>query len=148
LLDFGLANFLDRISFKAPKSADKIAKYRQSMAKFERPINELDFKNEKPEILRKEEEYLYKYMQMKPERKPKRQADPDAEESEDPELEEFAAKEIEAQMKRMQGGDIDDDEDLSGFEDEAGESDMGEDQDAEVEDDFFSGEDLQEVELD
>lgn len=72
LLDFGLANFLDRISFKAPKSAEKIAKYRQSMAKFEKPINEVDFKREKPEIQRKEEEYLYKYMQMKPEKKPKK----------------------------------------------------------------------------
>lgn len=62
LLDFGLSNFLDRISFKAPKSADKIAKHRQSMAKFEKPVNEIDFKTEKPDTLRKEEEYLYKYM--------------------------------------------------------------------------------------
>jgi hypothetical protein len=64
LLDFGLSNFLDRISFKAPKSAEKIAKHRQSMAKFEKPINEVDFKTEKLE--RKEEEYMYKYIQMKP----------------------------------------------------------------------------------
>ena len=28
LLDFGLGNFLDRISYKTPKSADKIAKFR------------------------------------------------------------------------------------------------------------------------
>ena len=50
LLDFGLANFLDRISFKQPKSAEKLAKHRQSMAKFEKPVNEIDFTNEKPEI--------------------------------------------------------------------------------------------------
>lgn len=94
LLDFALSNFLDRIAFKAPKSADKIAKYRQSMAKFERPVNEIDFETEKPEILRKEEEYLYKYVQMKP-KKPKKKeaADP---EDEDAELEDFAQKEIEA----------------------------------------------------
>ena len=92
LLDFGQANFLDRISFKAPKSADKIAKYRQSMAKFERPINEIDFETEKPEILRKEEEYLYKYVQMKP-KKPKKATNA---EEEDAELSDFAYKEIEA----------------------------------------------------
>jgi len=57
------------------------------MAKFEKPVNEIDFANEKPELLRKEEEYLYKYMQMKPAKKPKRQVELG---EEDPELEEFA----------------------------------------------------------
>ncbi len=32
LLDFGLSNFLDRISYKTPKDADKINKHRQRMA--------------------------------------------------------------------------------------------------------------------
>jgi hypothetical protein len=40
LLDFGLSNFLDRIAYKNPKSSDKIAKYRQRMAQYERPANE------------------------------------------------------------------------------------------------------------
>lgn len=67
------------------------------MAKFERPINEIDFKTEKPDLLRKEEEYMYKYMQMKPERKPKKAAaEEELLDEEDPELEAFATKEIEA----------------------------------------------------
>jgi hypothetical protein len=45
LLDFGLANFLDRISFKAPKSAEKITQHRQRMAQFEMPVNELDLED-------------------------------------------------------------------------------------------------------
>lgn len=87
------------------------------MAKFEKPVNEIDFATEKPEMLRKEEEYLYKYVQMKPAKKQKRQVEDG---DEDDELEEFANKEIEAEMKRMQGG-IDDsvDEDLSGEEPES-----------------------------
>ncbi len=118
LLDFGLANFLDRISFKQPKSAEKLAKHRQSMAKFEKPVNEIDFTNEKPEILRKEEEYLYKYMQMKPAKIPKRQVEYG---EEDAELEEFANQEIEAEMKRMQGkiDESDDDANFSGEEQES-----------------------------
>lgn len=40
LLDFGLSNFLDRISYKTPKTDDKIKKHRQRMAQFERPVNE------------------------------------------------------------------------------------------------------------
>ena len=38
LLDFGLSNFLDRISYKSPKTAEKIKKHRQRMAQFEKPI--------------------------------------------------------------------------------------------------------------
>lgn len=98
------------------------------MAKFEKPVNEIDFKAEKPELLRKEEEYLYKYMKMKPERKPKKDAVEFGSDEEDPSLEAFAAREIEAQMKRMQGGDIDEESDNSDFDGEASESDIeGED---------------------
>ena len=46
LLDFGLANFLDRISYKNPKSLDKLAaKFSSSrrMAATEQPINLYDF---------------------------------------------------------------------------------------------------------
>ncbi len=39
LLDFGLSNFLDRISYKSPKTAEKIKKHRQRMAQFEKPVN-------------------------------------------------------------------------------------------------------------
>jgi ribosome biogenesis protein MAK21 len=49
LLDFGLSNFLDRISFKQPKTEDKIKRDRQRMAAFEKPINQVDFeRGEKP----------------------------------------------------------------------------------------------------
>jgi hypothetical protein len=62
-LDFGLANFLDRISYKNPKSADKLAKFKsnQRMSATEKPINTYDFANEKPTQQREEEQYLYKY---------------------------------------------------------------------------------------
>lgn len=45
LLDFGLANFLDRIAYKNPKSAEKLAKLRNKsrMSAIEKPINEYDF---------------------------------------------------------------------------------------------------------
>ena len=39
LLDFGLSNFLDRISFKQPKTDDKIKRDRQRMSAFEKPMN-------------------------------------------------------------------------------------------------------------
>jgi len=48
LLDFGLANFLDRISYKNPKSAEKLAKLKgkSRMADSEKPINTYDFTRE------------------------------------------------------------------------------------------------------
>ena len=53
LLDFGLANFLDRISYKNPKSADKLAKLRNSqrMSATEKPINTYDFSSGKVDNL-------------------------------------------------------------------------------------------------
>lgn len=47
LLDFSLANFFDRISYKNPKSGEKLAKMRNKMrmSAIEKPINEIDFKN-------------------------------------------------------------------------------------------------------
>ena len=93
LLDFGISNFLDRISYKAPKSAEKIAKFRQSMAKFEKPANEIDFSTQQPEAMRQEEQYLYKYLQMKPHKKPKTHQElvlNEDGEIEDPELEAYA----------------------------------------------------------
>jgi CBF/Mak21 family len=76
LLDFGIANFLDRIAYKNPKSQDKVAKYSSGkrMAANEQPINLYDFTgtgstNDMPETQREEEEYLYKYFKMKGPRK-------------------------------------------------------------------------------
>jgi len=72
------------------------------MAQFEKPINLVDFaRNEKIDH-RKEEEYMYKYMEMKPARKikePKSEANGD---DTDSSMEAFADKEIEDQMKKMQ----------------------------------------------
>ena len=43
LLDFGLSNFLDRITYKSPKTAEKAAKHRQRMAEYEKPVNQYNF---------------------------------------------------------------------------------------------------------
>jgi len=39
LLDFGLTNFLERISFKQPKTGEKLNNVRRRMATLEKPIN-------------------------------------------------------------------------------------------------------------
>lgn len=77
LLDFSLANFLDRISYKEPKSAEKLAKLRQSKqirsADYEKPANQVQFKEgEEPETNRPDEQYMYKYLkEVKPKKKTK-----------------------------------------------------------------------------
>jgi hypothetical protein len=43
LLDFGVANFLDRISYKNPKSVEKLAKFNKRMSAVEKPLNLYDF---------------------------------------------------------------------------------------------------------
>jgi ribosome biogenesis protein MAK21 len=56
LLDFGLANFLDRVSYKNPKSTEQSEVFRKRMAAYEKPINTIDFHGgEVPEIERGEE---------------------------------------------------------------------------------------------
>ena len=56
LLDFGLSNFLDRIAYKSPKTAEKAAKHRQRMAEYEKPVNQYNFKDgDVPENKREEE---------------------------------------------------------------------------------------------
>lgn len=73
MLDFGLANFLDRIAYKNPKSLDKVAAKFSSnrrMAATETPVNLIDFTTEDgsaagPAIHREEEAYLYKYFKAK-----------------------------------------------------------------------------------
>lgn len=166
LLDFGMANFLDRIAYKNPKSVEKIAKFSSGrrMAATEQPINLYDFsgnggENDMPQNLREEEQYLYKYFKM---RGPKatatkkkgadEESDDDADlsnkldgsdlEGEDPEMEAFANEVIEKEMKKMtkQQDDLDD-EVLSGLsdediDDEDGEDDMNDDDGEDMEDDL------------
>ena len=123
ILDFTIANFLDRLAYKDPKSLKKLEKFKstQRMANTEKPINEIDFKKgERPEEEREEEKFMYKYLTLRD-----KKAAPDimrAENDEgevisDVEMEEFAQDQIEKEMKRLnsgvaggQGPDIDDDE--------------------------------------
>ena len=153
LLDFGLANFLDRVSYKSPKTAEKAEKYRKRMAQYEKPINEYNFREgEAPETKREEEQFLYKYMQMRAPvaKREVKKTEGDESENEDPELEAFAHAAMEKEMKKMAGG-------LGADESDAGEEIEYSDAESEQEGGsaagdseeggFFSGEDLQEVEL-
>lgn len=62
------------------------------MAQFEKPINMID-EGDKIEH-RQEEEYMHKYMKMKPRKVKPEPMEADEDASEDPELEAFADKEI------------------------------------------------------
>lgn len=88
LLDFGLSNFLDRISYKTPKTDDKIQKHRKRMAQFERPVNE-QIAAGKQEI-RQEEQYMHKYFEMKPPKVKATEQENLNSEGEDQDLEAFA----------------------------------------------------------
>jgi ribosome biogenesis protein MAK21 len=111
LLDFGLANFLDRIAYKNPKSLDKVAKFASSrrMAASEQPINTYTFdgtgaENDRPANSREEEEYLYKYFKMRGPKavdEKKKSKVIEDEEEEDPEMEAYANDLIEKEMKKM-----------------------------------------------
>lgn len=159
-MDFGIANFLDRIAYKNPKSLEKIAKFSSGrrMAATEQPINLYDFsgkggENDMPQNLREEEQYLYKYFKARGPKATAAKKKGDDEESEedadlsnkldgsdlegeDPEMEAFANEIIEKEMKKMtkQQDDLDD-EVLSGLSDEdideEGEDDMDDDEDME-----------------
>lgn len=73
MLDFGIANFLDRISYKNPKSSDKISKFKKRMAVTAKPINQYDiFNGEMPEDQREEEKFIYTYLQNKGPKKEKK----------------------------------------------------------------------------
>ncbi len=156
-----MANFLDRIAYKNPKSVEKIAKFSSGrrMAATEQPINLYDFsgtggENDMPQNLREEEQYLYKYFKMrgpKPtatKKKGDEESDDDADlsnkldgsdlEGEDSEMEAFANQVIEKEMKKMtkQQDDLDD-EVLSGLSDEEIDEDGEDDMDEEdMEDDL------------
>lgn len=114
LLDFGLANFLDRISYKNPKSLDKVAAKFQSsrrMAATEQPVNLIDFSKPQAEGTgdREEEQYLYKYFKARGPREQKKataidedgdeEVEIEDDEEEDPEMEAFAEKIIKDKMR-------------------------------------------------
>ena len=151
LQDFSISNFLDRIAYKDPKSQEKLEKFTQRyngksarMADYEKPINEYDFKNgERPEIERKEEEFMYRYLEQKDKKKPKSKTEGDEEgESgeegdDDPEMDDFADQEIKKEMKRLQsgaGGDDDlSDEDIDvAYTDSENEEESQDDEEAEL----------------
>eukprot|EP00347_Sterkiella_histriomuscorum_P015659 403356183 len=173
LLDFGLANFLDRISYKNPKSADKLAKLQkaQRMSAHEKPINQYDFTQEQlPASIqqREEEKYMYKYFKEKPAKENKNGEDMSDldfdEDAEDPELEKYAQQVMEKEMKKMNQGmgeeDLDDEDESILDEldnDEDGEEEDDEEEDGEEQDigkeygdeegDFFEGEELSDVDI-
>ena len=80
------------------------------MADYEKPINEYDFKNgERPEIERKEEEFMYRYLEQRDKKKPKPEKEDDDQDGDDvedggtdPEMEDFADQEIRKEMKKLQ----------------------------------------------
>jgi ribosome biogenesis protein MAK21 len=127
LLDFSMTNFLDRISYKNPKSKEKLTKMTQStrMAQTELPVNQ-QIEEEGQTLIkqREEEKFFYKYFELRGEQPSKKKAkkadDAVDEEEEDPELEAFANEEIEKEMKRLNGGiAVDEDsDDVDGLEDE------------------------------
>jgi predicted RND superfamily exporter protein len=114
LLDFSISNFLDRISYKEPKSQEKLQKFREKlnkslkMASYEKPANAIDFSaGALPEIQRVEEEFMYKYLreaQKKQAASKTNESDVDLDEEQemsDPEMEAFAEAEIRKEMKRL-----------------------------------------------
>lgn len=130
------------------------------MAAYEKPANEFDYsKGNQPEVMREDEEFIYKFMSQKEKPKKVEKTIDDAVDGDDtdPELEAFAQKEIEAQMKRMNGGipdDSDEDVDIDySSDEEQGETQLQEDSNEDVseevknEDGFFSDEGLSEVNL-
>ena len=116
LLDFSISNFLDRISYKDPKSKEKVAKLAEKrsskLSAYEKPVNDYDFKKgERPETLRPEEEFMYKYLKKIDKREKRAQSGSDEEIiGEDGERisnlseEEFAQKEIMKEMAKLQSG--------------------------------------------
>ena len=129
------------------------------MSDYEKPVNEYDFKNgERPDTLREEEKFMYKYLEMRDKKKPVEIVegiDENGEIISDVEMEEFAEGEIEKEMKRLQsgaGGITEyDDEDVS-FSDDGGDADEKKEEEGDAsdsEENFFSDDDeLEDVKLD
>ena len=64
MLDFGLANFLDRISFKEPKSEAKLKKFearQRKMSEYTQPLNKVDLEETK----REDEQYIVQFLRQK-----------------------------------------------------------------------------------
>ena len=134
------------------------------MAQYEQPVNQIDFqKGEQPENQRIEEQFMYKYMQMRPERSQQQsskggkgvdgieEANTGADDSDasvvDLDMEKFANDEMDKEMRRMAqgapGGMPDSDEEDMQIEMSDDEEDANDDSDGQEEEegDFFSGED-------
>ena len=124
------------------------------MAQYEQPVNQINFhKGEQPENKRIEEQFMYKYMEMRPEKKQQIQRDIEEANTGDDdsdaagvnaEMEKFADEEMDREMKRMAqgapGGMPDSDEEDVSIEMSDDDGEDGE------EGDFFAGEDdLQDV---
>jgi hypothetical protein len=106
LLDFSLANFLDRIAYKEPKSEAKLAKFEKNRksSEYAKPINQVDL-NEEGASVRDDEAYIAKFLKEKA-----RTAKPtDEERYEDEEA--FADEVIRKKMKELAQGGLSDDED-------------------------------------
>lgn len=106
LLDFSLSNFLDRISYKEPKSQAKLDKFtdrQRKMSEYSKPVNAYDWDSEAEETAadakpnREDEQYIYEFMRQKAKDDKKRgKAKPRTDEDEmdindDEEAEAFAA---------------------------------------------------------
>lgn len=78
------------------------------MSDYEKPVNEYDFKNgERPETLREEEMFMYKYLQLRDKKKAAEIIEGEDENGDvisDVEMEAFAEGEIEKEMKRLASG--------------------------------------------
>jgi len=82
------------------------------MAQYEQPVNQMSFKDgAEPENKRIEEQFMYKYLRMKPEKAEKKKSTHDAttgeddeDDEEDAEMEKFADEEMDREMKRMVSG--------------------------------------------
>ncbi len=135
LLDFSLANMLDRLEFKKPKlklrtrgSQPKKAK-KMRMSKFIDPIS---LESLKETDVRPEEEYFTKYFEQKaktqkPKKKKKAREGEDLEEEEEEEMDAFADELFERELAK----DVDEDDELDMMdeEDERDEDVASEDED-------------------
>ena len=82
-------------------------KFRRRMAQYEQPVNLMEFKDgQEPDNKRIEEQFMYKYMQMRPQKENKAKKDKDAvdDSEDDPELEKFAQQEMDKQMRKLASG--------------------------------------------
>ena len=111
LLDFSLSNFLDRISYKEPKSQAKLDKFtdrQRKMSEYTKPVNAYDWDSDAEDTAadakpnREDEQYIYEFMRQKAKddkkkgklRKRAGEDDDELDMNEDEEAEAFAADQI------------------------------------------------------